>query len=464
MGIDTKANTRAAAHPRLVICVSKRTAASAEAPSSPMPLNSRLQGMGGSERAGACQRALTQKQTLGRRRTAEDGSERGGALVSDLIVSETKGEHSGEAAHLRLVIFVSLRTAASAEAPLAPMALRSRLCKSSAREGQDGNSDTDGSNRTGPLGSHAVAFETAREGQDRNGERVGADKKANTRESVRVRGRMGTVREYRRALRESGSSFGPEVIPGKVKYPERIRERTHHGQHRRTIATEPSREIELVAFHTSRTQEPVPKIGAILTSQLDHVRPEWAPLPRRRIARQSMLPSADRANCKVLLEREVRRPHLQRLCLYQAEQWQPVLRHALAHSAQRLLGLGWQRSASDDEAQFWAQLLQLIGCEQGKGCSIELLIAKVAHLRSVRLEERRLEQVRHRGRRHRCTALLAIHALEHRLGCCLVQLGDGCWHCRVRALLALKDGDDHREHERVARDALLRLIIKGHAV
>jgi len=32
MGIDTKANTRAAAHPRKVICVSLRMAASAEAP------------------------------------------------------------------------------------------------------------------------------------------------------------------------------------------------------------------------------------------------------------------------------------------------------------------------------------------------------------------------------------------------------------------------------------------------
>ena len=38
-GIDMKANTRAAAHPRLVICVSLRMAASsAEAPSAPMLL------------------------------------------------------------------------------------------------------------------------------------------------------------------------------------------------------------------------------------------------------------------------------------------------------------------------------------------------------------------------------------------------------------------------------------------
>jgi len=38
MGIDTKANTRAVAHPRLVICVSLRMAASAVAPSAPMLL------------------------------------------------------------------------------------------------------------------------------------------------------------------------------------------------------------------------------------------------------------------------------------------------------------------------------------------------------------------------------------------------------------------------------------------
>ena len=66
-GADTKANTLgAAAHLRLVIFVSLRMAASAEAPSTPMALPSRLQGMGGgSERAGACQRALTREQTLG---------------------------------------------------------------------------------------------------------------------------------------------------------------------------------------------------------------------------------------------------------------------------------------------------------------------------------------------------------------------------------------------------------------
>jgi len=47
MGIDTKANTRAAAHSKLVICVSLRMAASAEAPSALMELSLRLRARGG---------------------------------------------------------------------------------------------------------------------------------------------------------------------------------------------------------------------------------------------------------------------------------------------------------------------------------------------------------------------------------------------------------------------------------
>ena len=47
MGIDTKANTRAAAHSRLVICVNLRMEASAEAPWTPMLLPSRLRARGG---------------------------------------------------------------------------------------------------------------------------------------------------------------------------------------------------------------------------------------------------------------------------------------------------------------------------------------------------------------------------------------------------------------------------------
>ena len=47
MGIDTKANTlRAAAYPRVVICVSLRMAASVDAPSAPMPLYAMLQARG----------------------------------------------------------------------------------------------------------------------------------------------------------------------------------------------------------------------------------------------------------------------------------------------------------------------------------------------------------------------------------------------------------------------------------
>ena len=85
-----------AAHLRLVIFVSLRTAASAMAPWSPMLLFQRLQGMG-EVREQECQRALTRKRTL------------------------------WAAAHSRLVIIVSLRTAASAEAPSTWIVLTARL-------------------------------------------------------------------------------------------------------------------------------------------------------------------------------------------------------------------------------------------------------------------------------------------------------------------------------------------------
>jgi hypothetical protein len=62
-GIDTKANTRAAVHPRLVIFVSLRMAASAVTPSVPIVLCPRLRARGGAGMVGeqACQRALTRK-------------------------------------------------------------------------------------------------------------------------------------------------------------------------------------------------------------------------------------------------------------------------------------------------------------------------------------------------------------------------------------------------------------------
>ena len=67
-GADMISNSMwaAVAHPRVVIFVSLRMAASAEAPSAPMSLRPILRGMsvGHSKRAGVCQRALTQKQTL----------------------------------------------------------------------------------------------------------------------------------------------------------------------------------------------------------------------------------------------------------------------------------------------------------------------------------------------------------------------------------------------------------------
>ena len=85
---------------RLVIFVSLRMAASAEAPSSPMLLQKRLPSEG----------------QIG-------NGERSGVSAG----ADRNNKHSGAAAHLRSVIFVSLRTAASMEAPLGPMSLPARL-------------------------------------------------------------------------------------------------------------------------------------------------------------------------------------------------------------------------------------------------------------------------------------------------------------------------------------------------
>ena len=101
MGIDAKANARAAAHFRLVICVSLRMAASAEAPSSPILFQARLRARGG---AGIMRY--------------------GTASVS--TGADTKA-NTRVAAHSSSEICVSLRMAASAEVPLTPMRLYPRL-------------------------------------------------------------------------------------------------------------------------------------------------------------------------------------------------------------------------------------------------------------------------------------------------------------------------------------------------
>ena len=83
---------------------------------------------------------------VGDLRLHENDSERGGTSVSDVVLPETASEgqdgngervgvsmgadtkaNSGAAAHSRLVICVSLRIAASAEAPWAPMSFPPRL-------------------------------------------------------------------------------------------------------------------------------------------------------------------------------------------------------------------------------------------------------------------------------------------------------------------------------------------------
>ena len=95
----TQEHSGVAAHHSLVICVSLRMAASAEAPSYPMPLPPRLRARGGVGvvREQACRWALTRL------------------------------PNARAVAHSRYLIFVLLRMAASAVAPLAPMPLFVRL-------------------------------------------------------------------------------------------------------------------------------------------------------------------------------------------------------------------------------------------------------------------------------------------------------------------------------------------------
>ena len=88
----------------MVICVSLRMTASAEAPSAPMELPAILQARGqdgNGERVGVSMGADTKANTrgggaleLGDSRLFEDGSERGGALVSDVVFIEA-AKHGG---------------------------------------------------------------------------------------------------------------------------------------------------------------------------------------------------------------------------------------------------------------------------------------------------------------------------------------------------------------------------------
>ena len=117
---DTNTNTRGvAAHSRLEIIVSLRTAASAETPSTPIELALRLQARSG----------------LG--------------MVRERGVSTGKSEHYRVAAHSRVVICVSLMMAASMEAPSSPMPLRAML----QARGTGGNGETVGVS----TGAHAKA-------------------------------------------------------------------------------------------------------------------------------------------------------------------------------------------------------------------------------------------------------------------------------------------------------------------
>jgi hypothetical protein len=97
-GADKKANTRVAAHPRLVIFVSLRMAASVEAPWSPIMLPPRLRARGGV-----------------------------GMVRVGVSMGADKKANARAAAHSRSEIIVSLRMAASADAPSTPMLLPRRL-------------------------------------------------------------------------------------------------------------------------------------------------------------------------------------------------------------------------------------------------------------------------------------------------------------------------------------------------
>ena len=102
--------------------------------------------------------------------------------------ADIKANTSGAAAHLRLVIFVSSRMAASAVTPLSPMSLNPRLrargrMGNGERVGVSTGADTkrtlgaggalevgdhrlleDGSEHGGALGPEVIAHETARDG------------------------------------------------------------------------------------------------------------------------------------------------------------------------------------------------------------------------------------------------------------------------------------------------------------
>ncbi|KOO34419.1 hypothetical protein Ctob_016081 [Chrysochromulina tobinii] len=78
-----------------------------------------------------------------------------------------------------------------------------------------------------------------------------------------------------------------------------------HTPHRRPVAAELPREVERVARHPGRAQQPTTEaVARNLGAELHRVRPPRGPLPRRR-ARELDALVAERDRSKVLLEREV---------------------------------------------------------------------------------------------------------------------------------------------------------------
>mmetsp|Transcript_24372 Transcript_24372/g.72246 ORF Transcript_24372/g.72246 Transcript_24372/m.72246 type:complete len:219 (+) Transcript_24372:83-739(+) len=99
--------------------------------------------------------------------------------------------------------------------------------------------------------------------------------------------------------------------------------------------------------------------------------------------------------------------------------------------------------------------LERLGPVQPERRLIELPVLDDAPLRHLRLEEDGLQQPAQCARR-RATAR------EHHVRRHLVQLGDGGRHREARA--QLEHRGDHREHQRVGRDAMSRLRVDRHAV
>ena len=257
-----------------------------------------------------------------------------------------------------------------------------------------------------------------------------------------------------------------------------------------------------------RAEQPRLEVLADLVAESQRVAPPRRPAPwLGRLGRQ-LRPLADRLRGEVLLEREVRRLHLDGHHREQAEQRQPVLTHALADAVDLVLTRRGQVAPRERHrlgalvAKHGAQLngFELLRVGEAERGRLQVAQPDDAPLGRVRLEKGGLEQLTQlRDGHHRLAlllvrALLALEAVEHRRRGDAVQLDDGAGHLHIHLvhqvflrdarlllrvlgdrgghaqkrrlgrgrLARLKDRDDHREHERVARHAVARVCIDRH--